>query len=368
MNPSAPSIKGLIKIHKQDQPIRPVVNWRNAPAYQLSKRFTNKINLLTPLPHSLNLKNTHDLIRELSDTTTLPQHTMASLNITNLYANIPVTETRTILTEMLQDNLVDPQTKSEILIWHNVITKQNYFTHNNNTVTQQNGLAMGAPSSGLMAEMFLQQPEHRHLAHLTHKHHIINYCLYVDDIFILFDSTHTNIHNIQNDFNTLHQKIQFTAEIESDHTLNYLDITIHKAPTEFDIAIYRKPTFTYTIIPHTSNHPAQHKYAAIRFLHNRLVAYNLQHKAYQQEINTIHNILKNNSFPIKPHKPHSPKPTKPKDNTTPQKWARFTYIGRETTYITNIFRHYIQRGALHLDGNDSNNNQTRRGSTTQSKR
>jgi hypothetical protein len=41
MNPHAPSIKGLIKIHKQDQPIRPVVNWRNTPAYQLSKLFTN---------------------------------------------------------------------------------------------------------------------------------------------------------------------------------------------------------------------------------------------------------------------------------------------------------------------------------------
>ena len=30
MNPTAPTIKGLIKLHKQDQPIRPVVNWRNA--------------------------------------------------------------------------------------------------------------------------------------------------------------------------------------------------------------------------------------------------------------------------------------------------------------------------------------------------
>jgi len=44
MNPSAPSIKGLIKLHKPDQPIRPVVNWQNAPAYKLSKLFTNKIN------------------------------------------------------------------------------------------------------------------------------------------------------------------------------------------------------------------------------------------------------------------------------------------------------------------------------------
>ena len=30
MNPSAPSIKGLIKIHKPDQPICPVIKWRNA--------------------------------------------------------------------------------------------------------------------------------------------------------------------------------------------------------------------------------------------------------------------------------------------------------------------------------------------------
>jgi hypothetical protein len=40
MNPSAPTIKGLIKLHKQNQPIRPVVDWQNAPAYKLAKLFT----------------------------------------------------------------------------------------------------------------------------------------------------------------------------------------------------------------------------------------------------------------------------------------------------------------------------------------
>jgi hypothetical protein len=42
--PSAPTIKGLIKIHKPDQPIHPVVNWQNAPAYKITKAFTQKIN------------------------------------------------------------------------------------------------------------------------------------------------------------------------------------------------------------------------------------------------------------------------------------------------------------------------------------
>jgi len=55
MNPSAPSIKGLIKLHKPDQPIRPVMNWKNAPAYRLAKLFTEKIHRLTPLPNAFNL-------------------------------------------------------------------------------------------------------------------------------------------------------------------------------------------------------------------------------------------------------------------------------------------------------------------------
>jgi len=82
----------------------------------------------------------------------------------------------------------------------------------------------------------------------------------------------------------------------------------------------------------------QHKYATARYLYNRLDSYNLQQRKYQQELNIIHNILHNNSFPIKPHKPQTPNPDKPTNTHTTQKWANFTYIGKETTYITNIFK------------------------------
>jgi len=43
LNPSAPSIRGMIKIHKTGAPIRPVINWRNAPAYKLAKMLTKKL-------------------------------------------------------------------------------------------------------------------------------------------------------------------------------------------------------------------------------------------------------------------------------------------------------------------------------------
>jgi hypothetical protein len=103
-------------------------------------------------------------------------------------------------------------------------------------------------------------------------------------------------------------------------------------------AIFRKPTFTDTIIPFTSNHPTHHKYATVKYLYNRLDSYNLQHEEYQQELNIIHNILHNNSFLIRPHKPPTHILVKQLTPRTTHKWAIFTYIGKETSYITNIFK------------------------------
>ena len=61
LNSSAPTTRGLVKLHKIDQPIGPVVNWRNAPAYKLSKLFALKIKQLTPLPYTVNtLQRTGD--------------------------------------------------------------------------------------------------------------------------------------------------------------------------------------------------------------------------------------------------------------------------------------------------------------------
>ena len=117
-----------------------------------------------------------------------------------------------------------------------------------------------------------------------------------------------------------------------------MDISIHRTPTNLRTAIYRKPTFTDTIIPFTSNHPTHHKYAAIRRLYNRLITYNQQHKECLHELNIIHNILHNNSFPIRPHKPPTLNTRKQVTPRPTQKWASFTYIGKETSYITNIFR------------------------------
>jgi len=47
--PSPPNIRGLIKIHKQDTPIRLVKNWIEAPVYKLAKQVVKTLETHIPL-------------------------------------------------------------------------------------------------------------------------------------------------------------------------------------------------------------------------------------------------------------------------------------------------------------------------------
>jgi hypothetical protein len=67
-----PSNKGLNKLHKPEQPVRTVVNWREAPAFKLARLFSQKIKLIVPLPKTHKLKNTTDLLKKLEKTPLLP--------------------------------------------------------------------------------------------------------------------------------------------------------------------------------------------------------------------------------------------------------------------------------------------------------
>ena len=118
---------------------------------------------------------------------------------------------------------------------------------------------MGAPTSGLISELFVQNLEQLHLAHLSDKRKIINYNSYVNDILLIFDSKHTKIQNILDDFNSVHSNPKFLGQTETNIKINYFYVTVHKIPMNWKISIYRKPTFTDTVIPYTSNHTVQHK-------------------------------------------------------------------------------------------------------------
>jgi len=94
------------------------------------------------------------------------------------------------------------------------LPKKNYFTTNSEILIQRKELAIGSQISGLISEFFLQNLEHLHLTHLSNKHRINNYLLYVDDILLIFDSNHTNIQNILDKFYAIHPNLKFKQKLK----------------------------------------------------------------------------------------------------------------------------------------------------------
>ena len=164
------------------------------------------------------------------------------------------------------------KTRDELISWYDTITKQYYFANKKKIMIQNEGLAMGAPTAGLIAEFILHNLENTHLAHLTEKRKITEYFRYVEAILPIYIPDHTNTQDKTDDFNSLHSNITFTDELETNNKLNYLHISIHRTPTGWETSINRKHTFIETIIPYSSNHPAQHKYADHRgILHEQRI-------------------------------------------------------------------------------------------------
>jgi hypothetical protein len=56
MNPSSPQFHGQIKLRKTNMPKRPVINWKQAPAYKLAQYLVHILTTYIPLPNACNIK------------------------------------------------------------------------------------------------------------------------------------------------------------------------------------------------------------------------------------------------------------------------------------------------------------------------
>jgi hypothetical protein len=96
MNPTPPILLTTIKLHKPGTPIRPIIiiiNWKNTPAYKLAKHIAKLLHNDLQLPYTYNIQDSKTLITELK-TIQIDRNTrICSLNIKNMYTNIPRTET-----------------------------------------------------------------------------------------------------------------------------------------------------------------------------------------------------------------------------------------------------------------------------------
>ena len=166
---------------------------------------------------------------------------------------------------------------------------------------------------------------------------------------MVYKENKTNIQAVLEAFSDMSPTLQFTTETEYNNKINFLDITIHKSQQNFLITIYRKPTATDTIIPNGSCHPCEHKITAIRFLANCIITYPMYDENKRGEYLITKQRLANNQYDgkildntinkfTKTKRKREPKEQIQENNTTTVKWAKFTYVGTQTKFITKLFK------------------------------
>jgi hypothetical protein len=161
---SSEGMHATVKLHKLNIPIRPLINWRNAPGYKLAKHLTKLLYNYLDLPYSYNVRNSTHLMTNLITIELNSDTRICSFDIENLYTNIPRKEIINITNNVLENNIeIEANTWKEIIHIMRTIMKQNYFQFDQQHYEQTEGIAMGAPISAILAEIFTQYMEHKYI-------------------------------------------------------------------------------------------------------------------------------------------------------------------------------------------------------------
>jgi len=152
---------------------------------------------------------------------------------------------------------------------------------------------MGSPLSPIIADLVIQDLEKEAISRLPFNLPI--YFRYVDDILIA--APIDKIEFILNVFNSLHERLQFSLEINTNNHINFLNLMIHIENNKFLFDIYYKPTFSGRYLSFYSNHPLIHKRGVIFSLIDKVLL--LSNPIFQQKnLNIIIENLLNNGYPL----------------------------------------------------------------------
>ena len=226
------------------------------------------------------------MAQELEQLNIGDHHRMVTLDIKDLYVNLPKQGIIQSKTVRLDRNKVCKDDKAQILQLLNVVIEQNYFQHNNKYYKPVNGIAMGSPISRTLAKIYLQLIEEYHIKHWIENGDLVYYKRYVDDIFIIIDTRRIDDNIIRNRMNSIDGNLEFKITSETNDSINYLDMAIIRNAKGIEINIYRKPTSSNITIHHNSNHPQDHKDAAYRYYIHRMAELPNTNQAKTQEKKT----------------------------------------------------------------------------------
>ena len=171
---------GSVKTHKPGNPLRPIISQVPLPTYQLAKTLNGIMYPYVPLAHSL--KSPSECIDILKNRKR--QGTLASLDTSSLYTNVPIERTIDILVRYAyySDDMSPPDIPEHIMrvLLRLCMTKAPFKCPEGKLYYQVDGIAMGSPLGVLFAQAFMASVEAEVLSDESIRPFM--YSRYIDDI------------------------------------------------------------------------------------------------------------------------------------------------------------------------------------------
>lgn len=284
-------IYGLIKTHKDNLPIRPINSKINTPGTKICSIILAILNKMAAAdPYEI--ENTEELMRYVKDTKLKPDDQLFSLDVVNMFTNIPPNLALDIILSKNFNQFTKMSRKLFSDLFQFTTLHNTEFQYNGMTFKQIKGLFMGSSCSPVIAKIVTT--------------HILDEILptceeptlvkkYVDDLIIITNKN--NALDILSKLNKFHNDIKFTIEEEVEGRLNYLDVTIMRCDLVLQTKWYSKPMSSKRLINFYSNHSDSIIInTAINYV-TKMLRFTEPH--FRAEIlQEARNILQINSFPL----------------------------------------------------------------------
>ena len=175
-----------------------------------------------------------------------------------------------------------------------IVLNTTYFKYDGDFYSQCDGAAMGSPVSPIVANIFMEWFEDRalHTFHSPPRY----WGRYVDDAVAIMNKD--DVEEFTKHINSIHQKIKFTSERESDGKLPMLDTLIKRHQDgSLSFSVYRKATHTDQYLAYDSHQPMEHKMGVIRTLTHRAKQIVSNEEDKTQEYEHIKKVLSISGYP-----------------------------------------------------------------------
>ncbi|CAF1137382.1 unnamed protein product [Didymodactylos carnosus] len=212
----APEAYFLVKVHKSNQPVRPIISSYDAYNYKTAKFLANLLSAAMKEGSSY-IKDPFDFVDKIhsnKDSTGL----MFSLDISSLFTNVPLEKSVDIATRKIRQYHLDWKiVDNNLTELFYICTKRTNFAFDGKNYDQINGISMGSPLAPILANLFMNEIE-KEIDKYTGKKPEI-YLRYVDDIFSIIHGTQKDIAKFVKFMNKLDPSIKFIVEVQNNNKL-----------------------------------------------------------------------------------------------------------------------------------------------------